>query len=77
MFNRMDHLAWTVGVVLVVLKLAHLITCSWWLITLPFWFSWATLVVMFFAIVALAVIAAWLNASTPKCSFYIRRKVRK
>lgn len=50
------------GIILIVLKLLNMITLSWWLVTLPFWFPWAVVLgfvlggLIIAAVVALAAV---------------------
>ena len=51
------------GLLFIMLKLAGVITWSWWLVTLPLWFGWVVIAFLFLlgaawtlAILALAVI---------------------
>jgi hypothetical protein len=47
------------GLLFIALKLTGYITWSWWLVTLPLWFGWAVLGVLFLLGVA-AMIAAFI-----------------
>lgn len=56
------------GLLFIMLKLAGVITWSWWLVTLPLWFGWVVIAFLFLlgaawtlAILALAAILATID----------------
>ena len=56
------------GLLFIMLKLAGVITWSWWLVTLPLWFGWVVIAFLFLlgaawtlAILALAAIMATID----------------
>lgn len=61
------------GLLFIALKLTGVITWSWWLVTLPLWFGWAVLAVIFLlgatwtlAVLFLAVILATIDTMKGK-----------
>lgn len=49
------------GVAFVILKLCGVITWSWWLVTLPFWFGLALVLVLLLAVVALVALGSFVE----------------
>ena len=48
----------TIGVVLVILKLVGVISWSWWIVSLPFWAGIAWILAVYFGVAVIALIVA-------------------
>jgi len=59
--NKAMSIMKLIGIVFVILKLYDVITWSWWLVTLPFWIGYATILFASFLVLLIVMVFSLFN----------------